>query len=351
MSSASVLAPRLQPEETLMFQEAASASSVIAQQFEANAPLIAAAVERLKAFAPRSIVTCARGSSDHAATYAKYLFETRLGLLTSSAAPSITSIYFAKQQLEGTLYIAISQSGKSPDLLASVEQAKAGGALTLALVNVEDSPLAQLADIVIPLRAGSEKSVAATKSYLATLGAIMHLVSEWGNDDELKKALNSLPQSLAQAWENDWQSVVDGLKDARNLFVIGRGIGFGAAQEAALKLKETCGLHAEAFSAAEVKHGPMAIVGEGFPVLLFAQQDKTLAGMDSLVEDFRARDAKVFVASESISGSLPVVQGAHPAIAPMLAVQSFYRMANALSIARGYNPDEPPHLRKVTETM
>ena len=351
MSSASVLAPRLQPEETLMFQEAASASGVIAQQFEANAPLIAAAVERLKAFAPRSIVTCARGSSDHAATYAKYLFETRLGLVTSSAAPSITSIYFAKQQLEGTLYIAISQSGKSPDLLASVEQAKAGGALTLALVNVEDSPLAQMADIVIPLRAGSERSVAATKSYLATLGAIMHLVSEWGNDDELKTALKSLPQSLAQAWENDWQAVVDGLKDARNLFVIGRGIGFGAAQEAALKLKETCGLHAEAFSAAEVKHGPMAIVGEGFPVLLFAQQDKTLAGMDSLVEDFRARDAKVFVASESISGSLPVVQGAHPAIAPMLAVQSFYRMANALSIARGYNPDEPPHLRKVTETM
>ncbi|MGM8226689.1 SIS domain-containing protein [Cellvibrio sp. ARAG 10.3] len=351
MSSASVLTPRLQPEETLMFQEAASASSVIAQQFEANAPLVAAAVERLKAFAPRSIVTCARGSSDHAATYAKYLFETRLGLVTSSAAPSITSIYFAKQQLEGTLYIAISQSGKSPDLLASVEQAKAGGALTLALVNVEDSPLAQMADIVIPLRAGSEKSVAATKSYLATLGAIMHLVSEWGNDEELKAALKNLPQSLAQAWEKDWQSVVDGLKDARNLFVIGRGIGFGAAQEAALKLKETCGLHAEAFSAAEVKHGPMAIVGEGFPVLLFAQQDKTLAGMDSLVEDFRARNAKVFVASESISGSLPVVAGAHPAIAPMLAVQSFYRMANALSIARGYNPDEPPHLRKVTETM
>lgn len=351
MSSASVLTNRLQPEDTLMFQEAASASTVIAQQLEANAPLVAAAVDRLKSFAPRSIVTCARGSSDHAATYAKYLFETRLGLVTSSAAPSTTSIYFAKQQMEGTLYIAISQSGKSPDLLASVEQAKAAGALTLAFVNVEDSPLAQMADIVIPLRAGAEKSVAATKSYLATLAAIMHLVAEWANDDEVRGALKTLPGSLTKAWENDWQSVVDGLKDARNLFVIGRGIGFGAAQEAALKLKETCGLHAEAFSAAEVKHGPMAIVGEGFPVLLFAQQDKTLPGMDSLVEDFRARNAKVFVASESPSGSLPVVKGAHPVIAPMLAVQSFYRMANALSIARGYNPDEPPHLRKVTETM
>ena len=351
MSSPSEVARTLQPEHTLMFQEAASASTVIAAQLEQNASLVAAAVKRLKEFAPRSIVTCARGSSDHAATYAKYLFETRLGLVTSSAAPSITSIYFAKQQLAGTLYIAISQSGKSPDLLASVEQAKAAGALTLAFVNVEDSPLAAMADIVIPLRAGVEKSVAATKSYLSTLSAIMHLVAEWAVDSELQNALTTLPQSLAAAWENDWQVVVDGLKDARNLFVIGRGIGFGAAQEAALKLKETCGLHAEAFSAAEVKHGPMAIVGEGFPVLLFAQQDKTQEGMDSLIDDFRARNAKVFVASESSKGSLPVVAGAYPAIAPMLAVQSFYRMANSLSIARGYNPDEPPHLRKVTETV
>lgn len=353
MSSASVLTTALQPENTLMFQEAAAASSVVAHQFEANASLVTEAVARIKNFAPRSIVTCARGSSDHAATYAKYLFETRLGLVTSSAAPSITSIYFAKQQLAGTLYIALSQSGKSPDLLANVEQAKAAGALTLAFVNIEDSPLAQLADIVIPLRAGAEKSIAATKSYLSTLSAIVHLAAEWTADDELKAALSTLPQALTKAWKQDWTAVVEGLTDARNLFVIGRGIGFGAAQEAALKLKETCGLHAEAFSAAEVKHGPMAIVGAGFPVLLFAQQDKTLEGMDSLIADFRARNAKVFIARENAQGpgALPVVAGAHSTIAPMLAIQSFYRMANALSIARGYNPDEPPHLRKVTETL
>lgn len=353
MSSPSLSAVSLQPEQTLMYQEAADAANVVTRQLARNAALMVEAAIRIKAFAPQAIVTCARGSSDHAATYGKYLFETRLGLLTSSAAPSITSVYSAKQRLQGTLYIAISQSGKSPDLLASVEQAKAAGALTLAFVNVEDSPLAAMADIVIPLRAGAEKSVAATKSYLATLAALLHLVSVWSDDDDLQSALKTLPDSLASAWKNDWQLAVDTLKDARNLFVIGRGLGFGPAQEAALKLKETCGLHAEAFSSAEVRHGPMAIINEGFPVLLFAQQDKTMSGMDDLIEDFRARNAKVLVASETMQGPdcLPVVAGAHPAIAPLLAVQSFYRMANALSIARGYNPDEPPHLRKVTETL
>jgi glucosamine--fructose-6-phosphate aminotransferase (isomerizing) len=336
-----------------MFQEAASASTVIAQQYLSNQQRIQDAVVRLKEFAPTAIVTCARGSSDHAATYAKYLFETQLGLVTASAAPSITSVYLAQPKLNGMLYVAISQSGKSPDLLASVTQAKSAGALTLAFVNIEDSPLAQLADIVIPLHAGAEKSVAATKSYLATLAAVLHLVSEWSDSSKLKKAVADLPAALSQAWNKDWSTAVETLKSATNLFVIGRGVGFGTAQEAALKLKETCGLHAEAFSAAEVKHGPMAIVKENFPVLIFTQQDQAFNGMDSLIQDFRARKAAMLIASENMSGSdcLPVVTDVPSIIAPLLAVQSFYRMANALSIARGYNPDEPPHLRKVTETV
>lgn len=345
--------PSLSPEQTLMFQEAASASSLIARQYELNKTRIEEAVARLKAFKPTAIVTCARGSSDHAATYAKYLFETQLGLVTASAAPSITSVYLAQPKLQGMLYIAVSQSGKSPDLLASVTQAKSSGALTLAFVNVEDSPLAQLADIVIPLHAGAEKSVAATKSFLATLAAVLHLVSEWSDNDEIQQAVQQLPKALADAWEKDWSSAVDILKTATNLFVIGRGVGFGPAQEAALKLKETCGLHAEAFSAAEVKHGPMAIVNENFPVLMFAQQDQSFSGMDSLIQDFRSRKATMMIASENVLGAdcLPVVSNVPSIIAPLLAVQSFYRMANALSIARGYNPDEPPHLRKVTETI
>ncbi len=353
MSSPASLIATLQPEQTLMFQEAASAASVIAQQQVQNKERVEQAVARLKTFAPTAIVTCARGSSDHAATYAKYLFETQLGLVTASAAPSITSVYLAQPKLNGMLYVAISQSGKSPDLLASVTQAKAAGALTLAFVNVEDSPLAQLVDIVIPLHAGAEKSVAATKSYLATLAAVLHLVSVWSDSAELKKAVTELPAALTKAWQKDWTHAVNTLKTATNLFVIGRGLGFGTAQEAALKLKETCGLHAEAFSAAEVKHGPMAIVKENFPVLLFTQQDQAFSGMDSLIQDFRARKAAMLIASENMSGTdcLPVVTDVPSIIAPLLAVQSFYRMANALSIARGYNPDEPPHLRKVTETV
>lgn len=350
MSSA---ASTLKAEQTLMYQEAASSADVVAGQQRHNELLVKQAVERIKAFNPSAVVTMARGSSDHAATFAKYLIETRTGVLTSSASPSVSSVYLAKQKLQGVLYIAFSQSGKSPDLLAGVTQAKAAGALTLAIVNVEDSPLAELADLVLPLRAGPEKSVAATKSYIATLSAILHLVSEWSDDDVLREAYKHLPELLASAWQCDWTPAVNTLKDATNLFVIGRGLGFGVAQEAALKFKETCGLHAEAFSSAEVKHGPMAIVNAGFPVLMLAQQDETSNGFNALIKDFEARAAKVLVASENASGplGLPVVKGAHPALAPLLAVQSFYKMANALSVARGYNPDQPPHLNKVTETL
>ncbi|MGD8174737.1 SIS domain-containing protein [Marinimicrobium sp. ARAG 43.8] len=340
------------PEDTRMFKEAAEAASVVRRQFAANAERVREAAGKIREYKPRAVVTCARGSSDHACTYAKYLIETQIGLITASAAPSVGSVYQRPQQLDGVLYIAISQSGKSPDLLANVERAKAAGALTLALVNVEDSPLAELADLVLPLHAGPELSVAATKSYIASLAALLQLVTEWSDSERLKAVVGTLPDALAQAWELDWSTAVETLTPVRNLFVIGRGIGFGIAQEAALKLKETCGLHAEAFSSAEVKHGPMAIVDRDFPVLVISQPDETLQGMESLAEEFRQRGARVMMASEaSSSDQLPVVPSSHPLVAPILAIQSFYRMANALSIARGYHPDEPPHLNKVTETV
>ncbi|TQU64947.1 SIS domain-containing protein, partial [Xanthomonas perforans] len=264
--------------ETLMFREAAQTADVVAAQFARNADTIAALAQSLRQTPPPFVVTCARGSSDHAATYAKYLFETQLGIVTASASPSVGSVYAAPLQLRGALYIVISQSGKSPDLLRNAEAAKAAGARVVALVNVEDSPLAQLAEVVIPLGAGPEKSVAATKSYLASLAAVLHLVAVWKNDPALLAALDALPQQLRSAWQADWSALTAGLVPAHNLFVLGRGLGLGAAQEAALKFKETCGLHAEAYSSAEVKHGPMALVGPGFPVLVFAQPDETGAG-------------------------------------------------------------------------
>ncbi|MEI7036854.1 SIS domain-containing protein [Fulvimonas yonginensis] len=341
------------PHDTLMYQEAHSAADVIAQQLAVNAGLLAGLGARLRARPPRCIVTCARGSSDHAAAYAKYVFETRVGIVTASASPSVSSVYEAPLQLEDALFLAVSQSGKSPDLLRSAEAARAGGAQVLALVNVEDSPLARVADTVIPLRAGPERSVAATKSYLATLAAVLQLTACWSGDPALHAALARLPDDLRQGWDADWSALGAGLREVHNLFVVGRGYGFGAALEAALKFKETCGLHAEAFSAAEVRHGPMALVGAGFPVLVFGQDDGTLENTLQLADEFRARGARVWVAAPGASGpdALPLPAGVPAITTPLLAVQRFYRAASALSLARGYDPDLPPHLRKVTETL
>jgi glucosamine--fructose-6-phosphate aminotransferase (isomerizing) len=341
-----------QPQDSLMYSEAHEAAAVVARQFDANESVVAALAERLRSTPPRMIITCARGSSDHAATYAKYVFETQLGVVTASASPSVTSIYRAPQQLQGALYIVISQSGRSPDLIRNAEAAKSAGAHVVAMVNVEDSPLAAAADTVIPLHAGPERSVAATKSYIAALAAILHLAARWSGDVGLDQAMARLPDQLRAGWDADWSELTDGLVDVRNLFVVGRGFGFAIAQEAALKFKETCGLHAEAFSAAEVKHGPMALVGPDFPVLFFAQDDDTLESTLQVAAEFRARGARVWVAAPGASGEglLPLVASA-PITAPLLTIQSFYRATNALALRRGYDPDVPPHLNKVTETV
>jgi glucosamine--fructose-6-phosphate aminotransferase (isomerizing) len=298
------------------------------------------------------VVTCARGSSDHAATYAKYLIEAHANVLTSSAAPSLSSVYVTRADLSNVLFLAISQSGKSPDLLAATRKAKASGATTVALCNSRASPLMDLVDHAVPLHAGEETSVAATKSYIASLSCIAQLTAHWSANTELLASLDELPDQLARSWECDWSIAIETLQSAVNLFVIARGFGLGVAQEAALKLKETCALHAEAFSAAEVKHGPMALVRERFPVLMFAQHDDTHCDIERLATEFALRGARVFVAGLTASSarSLPTIS-AHPVIEPILRIMSFYRMANALALARGLNPDAPPHLNKITETL
>jgi glucosamine--fructose-6-phosphate aminotransferase (isomerizing) len=192
--------------------------------------------------------------------------------------------------------------------------------------------------------------VAATKSYIAALAAIAQLVAAWTRDAELTAALDRLPEHLAEAWLADWSPAVATLAPAQSLYVLGRGPGFAAAQEAALKLKETCGLHAEAFSAAEVLHGPMALVEPQFPVLVFAQGDVSEPGVVDLARSLRAREAQVLLAGADDPGALPFVR-THPILQPIALIQSFYRLANALSLARGFDPDRPPHLRKVTETL
>jgi glucosamine--fructose-6-phosphate aminotransferase (isomerizing) len=335
-----------------MFAEAAQAADVVAAQLERNAPVLRRLAERLRAQPPRAVVTLGRGSSDHAATFARYLIEIRAGVLTASASPSVSSVYDAQLGMDGVLCLAISQSGRSPDLLAAVDAARTAGALVVALVNDEASPLAERADTVVPLLAGPELSVAATKSYIAALSAAAQLVGWWTADADLLAALDGLPALLRAAWAQPWRAAQDRLADAQNLFVLGRGLGFGVAQEAALKFKETCGLHAEAFSAAEVSHGPMALVGAGFPVLAFAQDDETLAGVEAAVAACAANGAHVLKAGGADQPGVARLQtqAGHPVAELIGFVQSFYRMACELAVRRGFDPDRPPHLSKVTET-
>jgi glutamine---fructose-6-phosphate transaminase (isomerizing) len=361
-------------ESTRMFQEAAGASDAVRAQLQCDTAAIAAIGVELRRLKPRAVITCARGSSDHAATYAKYLIETRAGVLTASAAPSVSSIYGVSQDLRGCLFIALSQSGRSPDLLAAVAAAKAAGATILALCNSPEAPLIGAADWVIALRAGVETSVAATKSYLATLAALVRLVAAWTLDADLTSALDTLPALMERSWALDWSVALAPLERAEHLYVVGRGLGLGAAQETALKFKETCGLHAEAFSSAELRHGPYALLGPGFPALLLAQPDATRAGVEALGRELARRGIPVMIAGVENTAAEAMGAGADgggagadgaggagaillptmpalPEIAPILLVQSAYRLIATLAVRRGFDPDHPAHLRKVTETV
>jgi glucosamine--fructose-6-phosphate aminotransferase (isomerizing) len=340
-------------EATRMYREARSASDSVRAQLDDDAQSIASLGAIIRDLNPRAVITCARGSSDHAATYAKYLIETRARVLTASAAPSLSSVYGIGQDLRGCLFIAISQSGRSPDLLASVEAAKTSGATVLALCNSPGAPLIEAAHHAIALRAGPEISVAATKSYLATLAALARLVAAWTDNTPLQAALSGLPALMDRAWQLDWTPALPLLETVEHLYVVGRGLGLGAAQEIALKCKETCGLHAEGFSSAEVRHGPFTLLGPQFPALLLAQNDASRAGVETLAADLASRDIPVFLAGGSAASgvhTLPTIECA-PELAPILLTQSAYRMVAALSVRRGFDPDRPVGLSKLTETV
>jgi glucosamine--fructose-6-phosphate aminotransferase (isomerizing) len=224
--------------------------------------------------------------------------------------------------------------------------------LSVALVNALDSPLEAACEFSVPLCAGVESSVAATKSFIATLSASARLVAHWKDDAELLEAGSALPEGLREAARQDWSAAVEALRTCQRLMVIGRGAGFAIAQEAALKFKETSAIQAEAFSSAEVRHGPMALIDENYPLLVFAPRGAEQAGVLSLAADMRQRGARVLLAApdDIAERDLTLTRAEHPALDPILAIQSFYGMAAQLSVARGLNPDQPRHLSKVTRT-
>ena len=335
-----------------MLEEALSAPQAVARQLAADQNAYSDLGEDLRANPPANLLTIARGSSDHAAHYLAYLVMAKLGHLVTSLPMSLITLYQSRIKCEGLVSLGFSQSGQSPDLVAPTQYFSEHGARTVAFVNADGSPLAAAAKHVFSLHAGPEKSVAATKSYICQLVAGARVVAAWSEDSDMQAALQVLPASLEQAAKQDWRIAVDVLKDADKLFVIGRGTGLPIALEAALKFKETCGIQAEAFSGAEVKHGPMALVDEGYPMLVFAPRGPAQAGLIALAEEMRGRGARVLLAAPAGTpgAELPLVATGHEDLDPIAAVQSFYPMVEALARARGLNPDQPRHLNKVTKT-
>ncbi|NVK32271.1 MAG: SIS domain-containing protein [Gammaproteobacteria bacterium] len=336
---------------TQMHTEAMQSAWVVEQQLNHNQRAIEQAAERIAQ--AKVVWTCARGSSDHAALFLQYLLQSECGIPAATAPPSIQSIYNRNVIQADHVMVAISQSGHSPDLIRSAQSAKHAGAFVIAMVNTIASPLAELSDLVIDLRAGLEKSVAATKSFLASLSASMQLAAAAGNVKSLEKSVEDLPNVLNEAATLDWFSQLEeAFTSCTSGLCIGRGIGLSAAEEIALKFKETSALHIEAFSSAEVQHGPMGLIKPEFPILALVQPDNSQSSSIETALALRQKGANVLIAANEPSVSnlpVPAQCDAYNALPAM--VLSTYLALSKLSVSLGYNPDTPPLLNKVTQTL
>jgi glucosamine--fructose-6-phosphate aminotransferase (isomerizing) len=337
---------------TFMQREIAGIPDAVATFLERSSSSIARAGARLREKDPLLIATVARGSSDHAAGYLKYATELAAGIPVASLGPSIASVFGARLKLDRAACLAISQSGKSPDIVKMAETAGQGGALTVALTNTATSPLAGICAEVIDILAGPEHSVAATKTFVNSVVAGLALLAECIEDDGLRRALADLPGHLEQARGCDWNALCEATDDRDSLFILGRGPSLAIAGEAALKFKETSSVHAEAYSSAEVMHGPVSIVGGGFPVLALAARDAAERSVAAAADELTAKGATVFATSDMVSSArrLPFAATGHTLTDPLSLIVSFYAFIEAFARRRGLDPDRPVHLRKVTET-
>src|SRR5258706_2012853 len=343
---------RMTDIEAKMAGEIKESPAVVQRQERELAQPLAELASRLKGRPPLIVVTCARGSSAHAATFGKHLIERYLGLPVAAAAPSIASVYGRQLHLKDQLFLAISQSGRSDDLVEMAMSAKLSGALTVAIVNATESPLAAACDIVLPMSAGPEVSVAATKTFIAALAALLRLTAAWTDDGPMSSAVRRLPERLTASSELDWTNALNALGGTASLVTIGRGSTLAIAREAALKLKETCNLHAEAFSGAEFMHGPIALVSSRYPILMFMPTDAASEGMRRLAGDLRQKGTALFATQSDAAGTRPLsapVSG-QPGNPAVCLIQSFYVMAMRLAERLGIDADRPRHLHKITRT-
>jgi glucosamine--fructose-6-phosphate aminotransferase (isomerizing) len=336
---------------THMLSEIREIPAVTRRFLSTQSENIARTAEMLRARDPNHLVTVARGSSDHASTMFKYACEQLMGLPVASVGPSVISVYDRAISTRGGACVAMSQSGKSPDLLALAGHYAKDKAPLVVLTNNIDSPLAHLTSYVISLEAGPELSVAATKSFVATAVASLAVLAKWSDNLKLKAALANLPTHLEQALETKFDVVLSALETRGPVLVFGRGVGTAMAAEAALKLKETCGLQAEAYSSAELRHGPIEMVNNRFTAIGLIQDEASKDGVLETAHALRAQGATVFLMSAISSGDIPSVHTGSAYSAALCQIVALYSMIEALSRHLGRNPDKPKALRKVTETV
>ena len=340
----------------LMAAEIAEQPAVWQRILDESTDAITAAAARIAERAPRFVLFVARGTSDHAALYAKYLVEIQHRLPAGLVSPSTMTIYGARPDLRDTLYIAVSQSGGSPDLVRSVEVAREQGALTLAVTNNAASPLAAAADIHLDVLAGAERSVAATKSYTAELLALYLLLDRVrGGDGSAAAALPELGSRVLESGDLVRQ-VAQRYRFAQRLITTGRGYSYPTAREAALKLMETSYLSAQAFSGADLLHGPLATVDPQVPVIAVVPDNAGGDAMAPVLGRLAERGADVFgvggaAALAGLDGGIVLPTGVPEDLSPLLEILPLQQLALHLALARGGNPDQPRGLMKVTETL
>lgn len=306
-----------------------------------------------RAGAPVFLASVARGSSDHAAMFLKYAAEIYLGLAMASLGPSVSSVYNGRVKLGQAVVIAISQSGASPDILSVVKSAAEQGAFTVGLTNTAESRLAELSGAAVDICAGPEKSVAATKTFVNSVLSGLLLLSEIGGDQALLNALDRLPGHLENAIDQNWQALAGPIENRGSLYVVGRGPGLAVAHEAALKFKETCQIHAEAYSSAEVMHGPISIVENGYPILALGVRDAAEESLAQSADRMADQGGQVFATSGKVlrAEKLPFEAADHPLTDALVQIVSFYAFIEWFARRRGFNPDVPKHLKKVTQTV
>ena len=328
-----------------------AAPAVCAEMLRALGDRLPALAAAIRSAAPGFAIVCGRGSSGHAGTFLRYLLGLRGGLIAAEASPSILTVHGAAPAMAGALFVLLSQSGRSPDLVATAAAARAAGATTLAIVNDPASPAAEACAHVLPILAGPERAVAATKTVINTLATGAALVAELAADRGLRDAVSVLPARLEAALQLAWDGWSDALVEAPTAYVLARGPALAIAQELALKLGECIGLPALAYSTAEFRHGPRAALAPGMPVLVLRSPDASADDTDALVAEMRGAGNTVFVAGATGDMSLPVPATADPLIDPIALLVPAYGAIERAARRRGRDPDAPPGLSKVTRTL